>query len=120
MRRSGENTVFWEMCFGKRGEEALYKISDDPECLLDLAGNPEYGVRKEAMEAEMMGILEAQKDPRILGDEEYFEKIPVSTASARLYERWKAGEKVNAGWVNPGDFEKEGDFKQKGTKEAKD
>jgi len=42
MRRNDVDVLFWELCFGKRGSEELYKIENDPECLENLIGNTDY------------------------------------------------------------------------------
>ena len=39
-RRSGADKRFWELCFGKRQEEALYDLKKDVDCVNNLAGHP--------------------------------------------------------------------------------
>jgi N-sulfoglucosamine sulfohydrolase len=42
------------------------------------------------------------------GHGDVFDRYPYSGASTdNFYDRFKAGEKVKAGWVSPSDFEKE-------------
>lgn len=50
--------------------------------------------------------LKAQKDPRMNGNGQYFDKIKYAEAkTANFYERFMSGEKIKAGWVNDSDFE---------------
>ena len=56
----------------------------------------------------MITRLKKQQDPRLTGNAGYFDTIPfTNTGNVRFHERYIKGEKVRAGWVNPGDFEKE-------------
>ena len=60
------------------------------------------------MQQQMIRELLEQNDRRMIGQEEFFERIPyVNKGNANFYNRWIKGEKVKAGWVNPTDFEKE-------------
>lgn len=54
----------YELCFGKRPQEELYDITKDPECLHNLAGNPEYASLKEQMKYALFVELRAQGDVR--------------------------------------------------------
>ena len=85
----------------------MYRISDDPACMHDLALDPEYNGIKENLEAQMMKELKAQGDPRMFGNGHVFDDYPYSGAVQGFYERYMAGEKIKTGWVNPSDFEKE-------------
>ena len=60
------------------------------------------------LKLEMAGKLEAQQDPRIAGNGDIFDSYIYSNdADRNFYERYLAGEDVNAGWVNESDFEEE-------------
>ncbi len=60
------------MSFGLRPEEELYQVQKDPHCIANLAGNPEY---KEVM-ARLKQQMIAQKDPRMLGQSDVFDRYP--------------------------------------------
>ena len=107
-RRSGEDRTHWEMCFGKRSDEEFYHLKTDSDCVINLAGSVEYADEIKAMESRMVLALKQQGDPRMLGNGEVFDNYP-STAgiNENFYKRYLAGEKVNAGWVNSSDFEKQ-------------
>tara|TARA_R110002049_G_scaffold129159_1_gene286857 strand:+ start:412 stop:1971 length:1560 start_codon:yes stop_codon:yes gene_type:complete len=107
LRRDGSNTTFWQQNFGKRPEAEFFQIQSDRECLNNLAGDPSQAEVMNELKAQMVRELTAQEDPRILGNGDVFDNYPVSSASAKFYERFKAGETPPSGWVDPDDFEKE-------------
>lgn len=107
-RRSGESTVYWDLCFGKRPPEELYNLSDDPDCLKNLADSPEQAQMKEKLRGMMEAELKEQGDPRMFGNGGIFDAYPNASPSTKnFYSRYMQGEKMKAGWVKPSDFEKE-------------
>ncbi len=105
-RRSGETTLFWDLCFGKRPSEELYNLKDDPDCVDNLAESAEHASIKAKLQDRMVAELKEQGDPRMFGNGDVFDRYPYSAAiTDRFYERYMAGEKVRAGWVSPTDFE---------------
>lgn len=107
LRREGKDTSFWQMNFGKRPAEEFFQIQSDRECMNNLAGDPSRAEVMKELKDQMVRELTAQEDPRILGNGAVFDNYPASSASAKFYERFKAGEKPPSGWVDPDDFEKE-------------
>ncbi|HBL47512.1 MAG TPA: heparan N-sulfatase, partial [Planctomycetaceae bacterium] len=106
LRRDGKQEAFWQWAFGRRPGEELYAISEDPECMQNLATLPAYQDQKESLKKQLQDELTAQKDPRVLGNGSVFEKYQYSDPRTRgFYERYMQGEKVKAGWVNETDFE---------------
>ncbi len=105
--RIDENTKrYWDLSFGKRPSEELYNIKADPDCMNNLADDDAHAKLKAALETQMIAELKAQDDPRMYGKGDYFDKIPyVNAGSRNFYERYMAGEKVGAGWVNKSDFD---------------
>jgi hypothetical protein len=96
---------FWQLCFGKRPAEELYDLAHDADCLTNLTDDPQWQVTKQQLNEQMIGELKAQEDPRMFGRGEVFENYPYAEAALRgFYERFMAGEKLNAGWVNASDF----------------
>jgi hypothetical protein len=107
-RRSKGESEYWQLNFGRRIEEELYNIEEDPYCLNNLALNPSYSEIMDQLKLDMASRLEAQEDPRIAGNGDIFDSYLYSNAADQnFYERFMAGEEVNAGWVNESDFEKE-------------
>ncbi len=67
---------FFEYAFGKRPEEELYDLENDPDCIHNLANDPELQKVKEELRNRMtMGLVE-QEDPRIQGNGDIFDDYP--------------------------------------------
>lgn len=105
-RTTPATAKFWELCFGKRPQEELYDVAADPDCVNNLADDPSRAKLKESLQKQLFTELKQQHDPRMAGDGDYFDKVPYVNAGTRnFYQRYMAGEKVRAGWVNASDFE---------------
>ena len=108
MRRDGSDPKYWTWSFGKRPEEQMFNVVKDPECMNDLAQKPEVADLKEDMKKQMVAELRQQKDPRMFGRGHIFDEYKYADKSGvDFYERYMGGDKLNSGWVNPTDFEKE-------------
>ena len=114
-RTKPDQKKFWDLCFGKRPAEELYDLKTDPDCVRNLLAkdapktSPEVQPVLKAW-ARLDGILtkelKEQSDPRILGKGDAFDNYIYSNPGTRnFYERYMKGEKIQAGWVNPTDFE---------------
>jgi N-sulfoglucosamine sulfohydrolase len=98
----------WALAFGKRGAEELYDLTSDPDCVQNLADAPERQSAKAALSAELSRALLAEGDLRMLGRGAEYEAHPYSEQRWRgMYERFRS-EGFKPGWVDPGDFEKDG------------
>lgn len=105
-RTKPDQKTYWQLCFGKRSVEELYSLSRDPDCVNNLAENPDFANIKQRLAALMEKSLKEQKDPRMEGKGHIFEEYIYSNPGTRnFYERYMKGEKLRAGWVNPSDFE---------------
>ena len=101
------NSEYWTLSFGKRPEEELYNIKNDPECINNLAENPMFKVIKVKLRDKLFTELKRQNDPRMFGKGFIFDEYPYADQSTRnFHERFKKGEKINTSWVNESDFEK--------------
>jgi N-sulfoglucosamine sulfohydrolase len=110
-RRSGSSYEYWKLNFGKRGDEELYDIGKDPECLNNLARDAGYNTLKRNLHDQLYLELLQQDDPRSLGKGDIFDNYPFAQESTRnFYKRYMKGEisRKNAGWVDSTDFETEG------------
>lgn len=97
---------YWQMSFGKRPAQELYHIAEDPDCMKNLAGEAKHAGRLAMLKQRLFDELKAQEDPRMFGKGEMFDKFPYADPKGRdFYNRYMAGEKVRAGWVNDSDFE---------------
>ncbi len=108
MRRSGQDTRYWQLNFGKRPPIEFYDISKDPDCVYNLVENRELYDKQKELKERLYSRLKNQKDPRMFGKGHIFDDYIYSGDSTRgFYERFTSGEKMKAGWVNPTDFETE-------------
>ncbi len=104
-RKQADNS-HWAACFGLRPAEELYDLSRDPDCLHNLAEQPDRAAIKTRLQERMFAQLRQQGDPRMEGRGHVFDEYPHASAAHRnFYERYLRGEKLQAGWVNPTDFE---------------
>lgn len=104
--RKNPSGPFWALCFGKRPAEELYDLRTDPDCVENLAAQPEHKAARERLKYRLFAELKAQGDPRMHGQGGSFDAYPYAHERHRnFYERFMRGEDVRAGWANPGDFE---------------
>lgn len=67
---------FYELSFGKRPEEELYDMRDDPDCVVNLAEDRKHFAIKTELWRQLQSELTAQGDPRILGQGDIFDFYP--------------------------------------------
>ncbi len=104
-RRAAGKDSFWELCFGMRPGQELYDLSDDVDCVKNLAQIRTADVEK--LRTQMWAELKAQGDLRALGRGAEYEAFPHPDQRRRgFYERYMGGELLDAGWVKKDDFEK--------------
>lgn len=107
-RRAKGKSWFWDQSFGKRPSEEMYNISKDPDCLSNLANDPQLQSIKEKMSNQLMKKLKSEKDPRVNGNGDVFDSYPYAPEDARnLYNRMMKGEKVKANQKNRSNIDKE-------------
>lgn len=105
-RRADAADRAWALCFGKRPGDELYDLRNDPDCVRNLAADAQHQVTLAKLREELFAELRKQGDPRMDGRGEVFDAYPHSNPQHRgFYERFMAGEKLQAGWVLPSDFE---------------
>jgi arylsulfatase A-like enzyme len=105
-RRIGESW-YWQQSFGMKPAEELYDLKADPWLLENLADHPDLQDVKEGLKKQLVAELTAEGDPRMSGGGDEFDTYPYADEKHRdFYNRMMKGEKLNAGWVNPSDFEK--------------
>lgn len=106
MGRKDRADRFWRLNFGMRPAEEFYDLTVDEDCVHNLAGESVHKETLQKLRERMESELKAQGDPRMAGNGRVFDEYP-ATNGAGFYEKFMRGEKVNAGWVTPTDFEKE-------------
>jgi len=92
---------FWDLCFGKLSSDQFFDLSQDQDCLTNLAGRLPFRELKEQLFAE----LKTQQDPRIVGGGPSFDSFPDASAGRGFYERWLKGQNVDHGWILDSDFQ---------------
>ncbi|MCC6511700.1 MAG: sulfatase [Pirellulaceae bacterium] len=95
----------WRLNLGMRPGKELYDLTTDRDCAFNLADSMSQATRVTQLEQRMEQKLREQNDPRMLGQGKLFDEY-IPTNGAGFYEKYMRGEKVNAGWVSPTDFEK--------------
>ena len=106
-RGKGETSRLWQLSFGKRPQEELYDIKQDPDCVENLAGVAEYVDLEKQLKEQLFAELREQGDPRMFGKGHLFDEYLYADKKTQgFYERYMHGEKIDAGWVNDTDFEK--------------
>lgn len=82
--------AFYDLCFGYRPEDEFFKISDDPECLRNLAKDPQYAAQMKSLREQMEKLLRDEKDPRILGNGAIFDTYKYVGERSKSYDAWLA------------------------------
>lgn len=85
---------FQELALGKRPGVELYRITRDPDCLVNLAANPIYADTVEQMQTRMLSMLQAEGDPRALGHAEIFDTYHYTGRRDKGYETWLAKQHI--------------------------
>ncbi len=107
-RKQEDLAHYWEGSFGKRPQEELYLVREDRDCMHNLALHPEHQDRKDNLKNVLFEELKRQGDPRMFGKGHVFDEYPYAQGDMRnFYERYRQGEKLEPGWVNPSDFEQD-------------
>ncbi len=72
----GEQNPFWQHAFGKRTAEQLFDLSQDPDCVTNLASHPDFAAKLSALRDKLKAELKRQQDPRALGQGDVFDQYP--------------------------------------------
>lgn len=79
---------FYKLCFGKRPEEELYRITTDPACVNNLAGDASLAATKAELRQEMEALLRQDQDPRVLGKGAVFDTYKYLGPRNHAYDTW--------------------------------
>ncbi len=79
---------YYRLCFGKRPREELYRVSDDPDCVKNLATEPSLRPVKQKLREEMEETLRQEGDPRALGRGAVFDTYEYVGPGLHSYDRW--------------------------------
>ena len=79
---------FYDLSFGKRLPDELYRIQDDPECVRNLANDLAYQDTVSQLKKQLMTMLREEGDPRALGQAEIFDTYQYLGGRGKGYETW--------------------------------
>lgn len=88
---------FYELSFGKRPADALYRITDDPECVRNLANDLAFKDTMNDLQYRMMTMLREEGDPRALGHGAIFDTYKYLGGRTKGYETWLAAQQPQLG-----------------------
>lgn len=78
----------YRLSFGKRPMEELYQVKTDPDCVKNLARDPKFAEAKRKLRERMEEMLRQEGDPRMLGQEAFFDTIEYLGARKHSWENW--------------------------------
>ncbi|HEX4129375.1 MAG TPA: sulfatase [Pirellulales bacterium] len=81
---------YFDLSFGKRPADELYRLTDDPQCVKNLAADPFYAPKAEALKAQMLATLREEQDPRVLGNGSVFDTYYYTGSRRKAYDTWLA------------------------------
>jgi N-sulfoglucosamine sulfohydrolase len=79
---------YYELAFGKRPAEALYRVYDDAENVRNLAHDPAFAATLLDLRERMSAQLRADGDPRALGRGEIFDTYRYTGGRGKAYDTW--------------------------------
>jgi arylsulfatase A-like enzyme len=94
---------FYELALGKRPENMLFRLSDDPRCVRNLAHDPAFAPVMNELRERMLTVLKNEQDPRALGNGDVFDTYKYLGSRRKGYETWLAAqqEKVSEALSKP-------------------
>ena len=105
-RRDKGRDPHWDLCFGLRPAQELYDLRTDPDCVRNLLAPPTTAPGAAELRAQLWAELKASGDLRALGRGAEYEAYPSADVRRRgFYEKYLRGEKLDANWVIPSDWE---------------
>jgi arylsulfatase A-like enzyme len=79
---------FFNLSFGFRPADELYRLSDDPSGLRNLANDPAYAETMAQLKQQMLTLLKQEGDPRALGEGAIFDSYEYVKSSPKDYQVW--------------------------------
>jgi len=80
-------TPLFELGFGKRPQEELYDLRNDPHYMNNVANDSEYEQIRADLNSRLMALLQEQNDPRVTESPPRFEQPPFA---GPLDDEWHA------------------------------
>jgi N-sulfoglucosamine sulfohydrolase len=93
---------YYDLSLGKRPAEELYRLTDDPAGVNNIAGDPFFAPTMKELSDKMFAQLRAEKDPRALGNGAIFDTYKYTSGRGKSYDAWlkKQEEKAKAAAAN--------------------
>lgn len=107
---------YYDLSFGKRQADELYRISDDPECVKNLANDLAFKEVMNDLQYRMMKMLKEEADPRALGNGAIFDTYKYVGGRTKGYETWLKAQEGPATEAAKAALEAQKSVKKKGKK----
>ena len=82
---------FFHLAVDKRPEWQLFNVAEDPDCLIDLADDPEHARIVAEYKQQLTNTLSATGDPRVLGYGHVWEDYPRLRGTMRYFPKPDSG-----------------------------
>lgn len=79
---------YYELSFGKRPADELYRLADDPAGVRNLANDLAFTPVVDELRYKMMTLLKEEQDPRALGNGAIFDTYKYTAGRRKGYETW--------------------------------
>ena len=79
---------YFNLSFNFRPADELYRLSDDPHGVRNLANDPAYAETMEDLKNRMLSMLKSEGDPRALGNGAIFDSYDYVKNSPKDYDTW--------------------------------
>jgi arylsulfatase A-like enzyme len=79
---------YFRLSFGKRPAEEFYVLSEDPQCLHNVATDRKFAQTMRQLRDRMEETLRGEGDPRMLGRADFFDTIQYTGPRKHGYENW--------------------------------
>jgi len=83
----------YRMAFGKRPAEELYHVSEDPDCIKNMANDATLAITMRNLRDQMEKTLREEGDPRMNGNAAFFDTIQYKGARKHSYDEWLKNQK---------------------------
>jgi N-sulfoglucosamine sulfohydrolase len=90
---------FYELSFGKRLPDELYRLKDDPENIRNLGNDLAFKEVVDELRTRLMAQLRAEGDPRALGNGAVFDTYKYVGGRQKGYETWLKAQEEKLGEV---------------------
>lgn len=81
--------AWYRMSFGLRPAEELYRVMEDPDCVNNLAGDPNLETTRRELRERMEAMLKKEGDLRALGRPEWYDTIEYTGGRRHAWSTWE-------------------------------